>query len=340
MEIINFYNEFQKYKDVNALVATTKCYYETNKFSSVLSIDNEKLDFNKDMENSVNKYINNIKKIYPDSVNKINNTFMYLLSINSNDSLTVYNITNSLIDVAKVCIGKDYSSQLTTSLNYAISNKLITNDDELIIKPILSSLLSKSNKTKTGKICIDPGHGMPDTGVVSLTNINESDINLAISKLLKKSLENCGYKVKLTRTGSKRPIDNKALDLKNRAKISNDYTADLFISLHCNSSENIKDRGFSVIAPKDDANSINISNFIYYNINNILNDVVLVKDNILCSFDKEHTNYMFNNINATSIVVYPAYISNSIDTSLLNNEEYNNKVVDAITLAVETFMNI
>ena len=55
------------------------------------------------------------------------------------------------------------------------------------------------NKT----VVIDAGHGGVDGGVQGInTGTKESDLNLAIARALKKELENNGYNVVMTRSGS------------------------------------------------------------------------------------------------------------------------------------------
>ncbi len=59
---------------------------------------------------------------------------------------------------------------------------------------------SSSNSIKEKKIIlIDPGHGGMDGGALAKDGTLEKDINLDISKILKKNLKKEGYKVVMTR---------------------------------------------------------------------------------------------------------------------------------------------
>ena len=59
---------------------------------------------------------------------------------------------------------------------------------------------NKNVKTKNGKVVvIDPGHGGDDPGKVGVNGTKEKDVNLAISKCLKKVLEDNGFDVVMTR---------------------------------------------------------------------------------------------------------------------------------------------
>ncbi|RLG11987.1 hypothetical protein DRN73_03900 [Candidatus Pacearchaeota archaeon] len=88
------------------------------------------------------------------------------------------------------------------------------------------------------RIVIDPGHGGGDPGAIAFNGIKEKDVVLKIAKELKKILENSlGIEVILTR---ERDV---FIPLMQRAAIANSKKADLFISLHLNSSPDHSARG-------------------------------------------------------------------------------------------------
>jgi N-acetylmuramoyl-L-alanine amidase len=91
---------------------------------------------------------------------------------------------------------------------------------------------------KIGKIVIDPGHGGHDTGTIGPSGLREKDLVLDIAKKLKKLIEEkIGGEVVLTRE------NDTFIPLENRTEIANQHQADLFISIHANSSHNKKVRG-------------------------------------------------------------------------------------------------
>jgi N-acetylmuramoyl-L-alanine amidase len=80
-------------------------------------------------------------------------------------------------------------------------------------------------------IVIDPGHGGENTGAISRNGLEEKNITLPIAMSLKRALENAmPVRVILTRS------DDSELELDHRSAIANQNKADLFISLHVNSS--------------------------------------------------------------------------------------------------------
>lgn len=98
-------------------------------------------------------------------------------------------------------------------------------------------------------IVIDPGHGGHDSGAVGYNNVYEKDINLIIGLKLKHYLKKTSnYKVVLTRS------DDTFLPLKPtdlRSKIAVELKADLFISIHLNSSPSRRGSGVEVYIQKN-----------------------------------------------------------------------------------------
>ncbi len=104
----------------------------------------------------------------------------------------------------------------------------------------------KSSETKVsdgGKkvIVLDPGHGGKDPGAIGYSGMYEKNITLSMGKELKAMLDKTGkYKVYLTRS------TDKFIPLRDRVKIARKYKADLFISLHADSTKNRRAKGLSV----------------------------------------------------------------------------------------------
>lgn len=81
-------------------------------------------------------------------------------------------------------------------------------------------------------VCIDAGHGGKDAGSVSSNGKRyEKDDNLAMALAIQKELEKHDIKVVLTRE------NDTFVTLQKRCQIANFRRADLFVSIHRNSSE-------------------------------------------------------------------------------------------------------
>lgn len=91
---------------------------------------------------------------------------------------------------------------------------------------------------KIGRIVVDAGHGGPDTGTIGPTGLQEKDLVLDVAQRLGRLLENrLGAEVVYTRE------DDVFVPLETRTALANKHQADLFISIHANSSEDPEARG-------------------------------------------------------------------------------------------------
>ncbi len=83
-------------------------------------------------------------------------------------------------------------------------------------------------------IVIDAGHGGKDPGAIGLNKTQEKDVALAVALNLGKKVKEAFPEVKIVYTRS----TDVFIPLVERANIANKNKADLFISIHCNSSTN------------------------------------------------------------------------------------------------------
>jgi N-acetylmuramoyl-L-alanine amidase len=80
-------------------------------------------------------------------------------------------------------------------------------------------------------ICIDPGHGGEDLGAIGRSKLQEKNVTLKISLKLKKLIESkTGLRVIMTHD------KDTEVSLNTRASIANNQLAQMFISIHANSS--------------------------------------------------------------------------------------------------------
>ena len=113
---------------------------------------------------------------------------------------------------------------------------------------------SSGNSLGLTTIVIDPGHGGKDPGAPGQTSAtSEKHIVLSVSKLLGDKIKNAYPHVKVIYTRS----DDRFIGLHDRAMVARKNNADLFISIHCNSSRNKSAYGSSVhiLGQKSDRSS-------------------------------------------------------------------------------------
>lgn len=100
-----------------------------------------------------------------------------------------------------------------------------------------------NQKNGDGKVVIvlDPGHGGEDRGAPGVFNLLEKDVVLSVALLLEKRLEKeLSVRVELTRRG------DSFVPLEQRTAFANQLEADLFVSLHANSSPKSRLQGLEV----------------------------------------------------------------------------------------------
>ncbi|WP_327019377.1 N-acetylmuramoyl-L-alanine amidase [Croceibacter atlanticus] len=94
------------------------------------------------------------------------------------------------------------------------------------------------------RIIIDVGHGGKDTGAIGINGIQEKDVVMSIANeilRLNNDLEK-PLDIYLTR------YSDTLISLSNRTKLAKALKADLFVSLHCNHSDNPDAKGIEVYA--------------------------------------------------------------------------------------------
>lgn len=96
-----------------------------------------------------------------------------------------------------------------------------------------SRSLARALGLKINRIAIDPGHGGSDTGAMGPHGLLEKDLCLDVSMRLGQLIESniSGAEVVYTRK------DDTFVALERRTDIANDANADLFVSIHANSSD-------------------------------------------------------------------------------------------------------
>jgi len=125
-----------------------------------------------------------------------------------------------------------------------IQNTIIVPPDfeRRVIQKLRIKRVQPLRKYKT--IILDAGHGGKDPGAIGITGAREKIIVLDITKRVKRILEKSGIKAILTRS------QDRFLTLEERTEKASSYNADLFVSIHANSSTSKRPQGVEVYYPK------------------------------------------------------------------------------------------
>ena len=166
-------------------------------------------------------------------------------------------------------------------------------------------------------IILDAGHGGKDPGAVA-NDISEKDITLSISLKTKDLLENAGYKVAITRK------EDTFLSLDDRASYANRKKANIFVSIHCNSSEDGEGKGIETF-------------YSEYNEESAKNLAELIQNSIIeqtAAKDREVKTANYTVLVRTkmpSVLVETGFLTNETERSLLSDDDYQKKIAQGIT---------
>ncbi|MBF0413738.1 MAG: N-acetylmuramoyl-L-alanine amidase [Desulfamplus sp.] len=232
---------------------------------------------------------------------------------------------------------------------------------------IKASSIAKQLALGVRTIVIDPGHGGRDPGASGyITGIYEKNVVLSISKKLAKNIEsrlNCN--VIMTRSS------DTYLSLEERTAIANTKNADLFISLHCNASNDknligietyylnlaTDDRAINVAARENATSRKNISD-----LESILNDLMknakinessrlssVVQKSLYGGMKNEYSKiknlgvkqapfYVLLGASMPSILIETSFLSNPEECRRLTDSAYQNALCDAITDGIAKYI--
>ena len=182
------------------------------------------------------------------------------------------------------------------------------------------------------KIFIDAGHNDQriDTGACG-NGLREQDITFEISQKLMNKLKNINIDVIMSRT-TKTTIIGYDLNssLKNRATMANEWKADLFISIHCNSATATNAKGTEVYV-------YNTSSKIYTLANNICKKICESIGTVNRGVKTANFSVL-RNTTMPAMLIETAFISNSEDAKKLKNNQ--NEIVEAIFSQIVSYYGL
>ena len=202
----------------------------------------------------------------------------------------------------------------------------------IIIKGV--PFIDRNFKSSKRVIVVDPGHGGKDPGTIGFSGNYEKEVNLEISKKLKKKLKSNGYKVILTRD-SDEYVDNLL-----RAKTANKKRARVFVSIHCNSMENNSSvDGIQVLYYPNRESTIgdlNNNELAQIMMNSMVNGTGAKDKGIIERKDL----IVLNQTKMPAIIIECGFLSNKNEEKLLLTEDYQNKIVDSIIDGLEEYLSL
>lgn len=181
----------------------------------------------------------------------------------------------------------------------------------------------------SGKVVVlDAGHGTPDEGAQSSKGTTEAETNLKIALKVQNLLEQSGCTVILTRSDENAIYDvdsntlkqKKISDIRNRVKIGNESSADIFVSIHLNKIPQQQYYGWQCFYKEGNEQSNKLAKSIQENLNKSMqkenNRVAMKIDNI----------YIIKHVEIPTSIVECGFLSNPEEEKQLLDDNYQNRL--------------
>lgn len=183
-------------------------------------------------------------------------------------------------------------------------------------------------------ITVDPGHGGRDPGT-RYGKLLEKDLNLEISKVLKKKLEESGATVYLIRD---KDVDfskesdylKKRGDLKRRIQFIESKNSDLYLSIHMNWYSDYYFGGAEVLYSSSNPKNLVLAESLTNSFSS---------NNIKTREIKKTDLFLYNNTKIVGVLLECGFLSNSDDRYLLQTKAYQEKFASAVIDGVISYIN-
>lgn len=201
------------------------------------------------------------QRIYLKDLCKKNDLRWQWDSVSQVISLDIDGVTVKGLVGSEVVLLGDHKVLLSEPISTYRSTLVVPADfEKKVIEPLLQKPATYTKITtlppkqvpelkKVREIVIDAGHGGKDPGALGYSGIQEKNVVLDIAQRLRRILQQRGFKVKMTRDK-----DN-FISLNERTEMASKSAADLFISIHANSSPARSAKGIEVYSLADLTNA-------------------------------------------------------------------------------------
>lgn len=168
------------------------------------------------------------------------------------------------------------------------------------------------------KIFIDQGHNQGSiNGGASANSLNEATINYQVGTYLLHFLQNDQrFEVMCSRISSTQILGvNAATSLQERVNMANNWNADYFLSIHCNSNPNPSIQGSEIYVYQIPSTAYNLAQIILKNIVNLLG----IADNLV----RSNSNlYVLRATKMPALLIELGYLTNIQDATLLFSNQF------------------
>lgn len=193
-----------------------------------------------------------------------------------------------------------------------------------IIPSSLGTISTTQTPISLATIVVDPGHGGKDPGAISPLGIQEKDINLQVARRLAAELGRLGFKVIMTRD------TDMFLELEERAAIANQNHADLFVSIHSDSSPSRSLNGYTVYTARSAGNR---ARWAARTIADAMASTGLESNGI-----RQADYRVLVNTNCPAVLVELGYLSNHYEAARLQDPYMQQRLARAIAEGLARYM--
>lgn len=186
-------------------------------------------------------------------------------------------------------------------------------------------------------IVVDVGHGGFDSGKIGVNGVLEKDINLQIALKLKKTLEDAGMTVVMTREDDKGLYDEsasnkKAQDLQRRCDLINEQKPLMTISIHQNSYTSPEIKGAQVFYYTTSSESQKLAEILQ----KTLIEQVDTENHREAKANDSY--YLLKRTDSVIVIVECGFLSNPQEAEKLSDEDYQQKMVNAICTGINKYL--
>ncbi len=209
----------------------------------------------------------------------------------------------------------------------------IAEEDSMLVITVYSQKSNSSNVLQDKLVVIDPGHGVDPGAIGSILGVKDAEVGLSVGLKLRDLLEAQGATVIMTRETDVR------VPLNDRPALSNQVEADLFISIHGNSTTNTWKKGIETYyyAPSSNAN-LYAQNVVRNSLAQHVSDALGMVTGQPSEVRKSNFAVLREN-NHPSILVETGYLSNAEDEALLATDAYRQQLAEGIFIGVLNYLN-
>lgn len=186
-------------------------------------------------------------------------------------------------------------------------------------------------------IVVDAGHGGFDSGKIGVNGELEKDINLQVALKLKKTLEDMGMSVIMTREDDQGLYDEnasnkKAQDLQRRCDLINQEKPLMTISIHQNSYTSPEIKGAQVFYYTTSTESQKLAEILQKTL------IEQVDPQNHREAKANDSYYLLKKTDSVIVIVECGFLSNPQEAEKLSDEEYQQKMADAICTGINKYL--